>query len=144
MALRGDLGSVDLAQVFQMLALNKKVGLLSIQSSEERHVLYFDERGVTVCHNAHRLLDTAVARLEAVNPELNAVVIPMFDSARKEIGAGLPDGPLRGARVPRPRLVRAHHWRRAALPLRRESKTAVLLIRPKQTGAIRARARSTR
>jgi hypothetical protein len=33
MALKGDLASVDLAQVFQMLALNKKVGLLSIQSS---------------------------------------------------------------------------------------------------------------
>ena len=46
MALRGDLASVDLAQVFQMLALNKKVGLLSIQSDTQRRVLYFDERGV--------------------------------------------------------------------------------------------------
>ena len=32
MALKGDLASVDLAQVFQMLALNRKVGMLSIQS----------------------------------------------------------------------------------------------------------------
>ena len=42
------------------------------------------------------LLDTAVARLEAVNPELNAVVIPLVDEARDAIAAGLPDGPLRG------------------------------------------------
>ena len=61
MALRGDLASVDLAQVFQMLALNKKVGLLSIQSDSQRRVLYFDERGVTVHHNPHRLLERVVA-----------------------------------------------------------------------------------
>jgi len=61
MALRGDLASVDLAQVFQMLALNKKVGLLSIQSDTQRRVLYFDERGVTVHHNPHRLLERVVA-----------------------------------------------------------------------------------
>ncbi|MCK5941454.1 MAG: DUF4388 domain-containing protein, partial [Planctomycetes bacterium] len=56
MALRGDLASVDLAQVFQMLALNKKVGLLSIHSAKLWKVLYFDQRGVTVHHNVHQLL----------------------------------------------------------------------------------------
>lgn len=61
MALRGDLASVDLAQVFQMLALNKKVGLLSIQSAKLWRILYFDHRGVTVHHNVHQLLDRAVA-----------------------------------------------------------------------------------
>ena len=61
MALRGDLASVDLAQVFQMLALNKKVGLLSIQSDTQRRVLYFDERGVTVHHNPHRILERVLA-----------------------------------------------------------------------------------
>jgi tetratricopeptide (TPR) repeat protein len=61
MALRGDLASVDLAQVFQMLALNKKVGLLSIQSAKLWKVLYFDQRGVTVHHNVHRVLDRVVA-----------------------------------------------------------------------------------
>ena len=61
MALRGDLASVDLAQVFQMLALNKKVGLLSIHSAKQWKVLYFDQRGVTVHHNVHRLLDKVVA-----------------------------------------------------------------------------------
>ena len=61
MALRGDLASVDLAQVFQMLALNKKVGLLSIHSAKLWKVLYFDQRGVTVHHNVHRVLDRVVA-----------------------------------------------------------------------------------
>ncbi|MGE3174293.1 MAG: PQQ-binding-like beta-propeller repeat protein [Planctomycetota bacterium] len=61
MALRGDLASVDLAQVFQMLALNKKVGLLSIQSPRLWKVLYFDARGVTLYFNQHTLLDRAIA-----------------------------------------------------------------------------------
>ena len=61
MALRGDLASVDLAQVFQMLALNKKVGLLSIDSDDRGHVLFFDERGVTVYHDRRRLAERVVA-----------------------------------------------------------------------------------
>ena len=61
MALRGDLASVDLAQVFQMLALNKKVGLLSIHSANLWKVLYFDQRGVSVHHNVHAVLDRVVA-----------------------------------------------------------------------------------
>ena len=61
MALRGDLASVDLAQVFQMLALNKKVGLLSIHSAKLWKVLYFDQRGVTAHHNVHTVLDRVVA-----------------------------------------------------------------------------------
>ncbi len=60
MALRGDLASVDLAQVFQMLALNKKSGLLSIQSPRLWEVLYFQPRGVTLYYNRHALLDRAI------------------------------------------------------------------------------------
>ena len=63
MALRGDLASVDLAQVFQMLALNKKVGLLSIQSATQRKVLYFDSRGVTVHHDALLIVEKVAAAL---------------------------------------------------------------------------------
>ena len=68
MALRGDLASVDLAQVFQMLALNKKVGLLSIHSAKLWKVLYFDERGVTVQHNVHRVLDRGALPKEIRDP----------------------------------------------------------------------------
>jgi Asp-tRNA(Asn)/Glu-tRNA(Gln) amidotransferase A subunit family amidase len=42
------------------------------------------------------LLDAAIARVEARNPDLNAVVLPFYDEARAAIAEGLPDGPLRG------------------------------------------------
>jgi amidase len=42
------------------------------------------------------LLNTAIERVEARNPAINAVIRPMFDEARRAIVAGLPDGPLRG------------------------------------------------
>ena len=63
MALKGDLASVDLAQVFQMLALNKKVGLLSIHSPVLWKVLYFDHRGVTLYFNEHAVLDRVVVAM---------------------------------------------------------------------------------
>ncbi len=43
------------------------------------------------------LVDAAIARVEKVNPELNAVIHPLFDKARAAADApGLPDGPFRG------------------------------------------------
>jgi Asp-tRNA(Asn)/Glu-tRNA(Gln) amidotransferase A subunit family amidase len=42
------------------------------------------------------LLDAALARVDARNPALNAVNMSFEARARREIGAGLPDGPLRG------------------------------------------------
>src|SRR5713101_7436278 len=46
--------------------------------------------------NAGELLDIAIARVEAGNPELNAVVSRLYDQARASIAAGLPDGPFTG------------------------------------------------
>ncbi len=63
MALKGDLASVDLAQVFQMLALNQKVGMLSIQSPKAWKSLYFDQRGVTLYFNEHTMLDRVLAQM---------------------------------------------------------------------------------
>jgi amidase len=46
------------------------------------------------------LVDAAIARVEAVNPALNAVIHPRFDEARAEADAtALPDGPLRGVPI---------------------------------------------
>jgi Asp-tRNA(Asn)/Glu-tRNA(Gln) amidotransferase A subunit family amidase len=45
---------------------------------------------------AEELLAAAMARIEAYNPLLNAVVTPMFDEARAVIRAGLPSGPFQG------------------------------------------------
>ena len=42
------------------------------------------------------LLEAAIARVEARNPLVNALTMPLYDLARRAIGAGLPDGPFRG------------------------------------------------
>jgi amidase len=45
------------------------------------------------------LVDAAIARIESVNDELNAVIHPLFDRARAAAGATLPDGPFRGVPI---------------------------------------------
>jgi amidase/6-aminohexanoate-cyclic-dimer hydrolase len=45
---------------------------------------------------AKELLDAAIARVEARNPKVNAVVTRMYDAARTAIDAGLPRGPFTG------------------------------------------------
>ncbi|MEA2446998.1 MAG: amidase [Actinomycetota bacterium] len=42
------------------------------------------------------LVDDAIARIEKLNPELNAVIHPLFEKARAAAGGDLPDGPFRG------------------------------------------------
>ncbi len=42
------------------------------------------------------LVEMAIARAEALNPTLNAIVTPMYDAARAVAKAGPPDGPFRG------------------------------------------------
>jgi len=42
------------------------------------------------------LVDDAIARIEKLNPELNAVIHPLFERARAEAAGTLPDGPFRG------------------------------------------------
>jgi amidase len=42
------------------------------------------------------LVDDAIARIEKLNPKLNAVIHPLFDRARATAAGRLPDGPFRG------------------------------------------------
>ncbi|MBX3464557.1 MAG: PQQ-binding-like beta-propeller repeat protein [Planctomycetes bacterium] len=86
---------MDLAQVFQMLALNKKVGLLSIQSSKLWKVLYFDQRGVTVHHNVHRVLERVVAGL-CRSGRLDAAAVDEVRDHAARTGQPLTDGLLAG------------------------------------------------
>ena len=46
--------------------------------------------------SAGEVLEAAIERTEAVNPQLNAVVHTMYDEARAALAAGLPDGPFKG------------------------------------------------
>ncbi len=45
---------------------------------------------------AAELVDGAIARIERLNPKLNAVIIPLFERARDEARAKLKHGPFRG------------------------------------------------
>ena len=42
------------------------------------------------------LVEEAIARIEAVNPQVNAVIHTMYDEARKMAAEALPDGPFAG------------------------------------------------
>jgi amidase len=46
--------------------------------------------------SAEELCETAIERIEALNPKLNAVVTPMYELGRAAIGQGLPKGPFAG------------------------------------------------
>jgi len=46
--------------------------------------------------SAHDVLEAAIARAEAVNPTINAIVHTQYDRARAAVDAGLPRGPLAG------------------------------------------------
>ncbi|HXQ23198.1 MAG TPA: amidase [Candidatus Acidoferrales bacterium] len=47
--------------------------------------------------SALELVDAAIARIERVNPQLNAVIIPLFEKARRQAASPqLPNGPFRG------------------------------------------------
>jgi amidase len=46
--------------------------------------------------SAVELVDAAIARIEGLNPQLNAVIHERFDRARAEAAGDLPDGPFRG------------------------------------------------
>jgi amidase len=42
------------------------------------------------------LVDAAIARIETLNPKLNAVIHPLFERARRQAASDLPAGPFRG------------------------------------------------
>ena len=46
--------------------------------------------------SAAELIDAAIARIEALNPALNAVVAKAYDQAKEIAEAGAPDGPFQG------------------------------------------------
>jgi amidase len=60
------------------------------------------------------LVDAAIARIEALNPKLNAVIHPLFERARRQAASpDLPNGPFRGV----PLLVKDFLCYEAGLPL---------------------------
>ncbi len=98
MALKGDLASVDLAQVFQMLALNQKVGMLSIQAPGTWKALYFDQRGVTLYFNEHLVLDRVLGTMTRSGQLQQEVVQESRDHAASQ-GVSVVDSLLAGGYV---------------------------------------------
>ncbi|HEY5986898.1 MAG TPA: amidase [Streptosporangiaceae bacterium] len=45
------------------------------------------------------LVEAAIARIEAINPQLDAVIRTRFDQARAEAASALPEGPFRGVPI---------------------------------------------
>jgi outer membrane protein assembly factor BamB/tetratricopeptide (TPR) repeat protein len=90
MALKGDLASVDLAQVFQMLALNQKVGMLCITSPRGWRALYFEPRGFCPYFDEHVLLDKVVGRATR-NGHLDPEVVREARHHAVASGVGLAD-----------------------------------------------------
>lgn len=80
MALKGDLASVGLADVFQMLANNQKVGILAVHGREAWRALYFDRRGVTLYYNEHRFLDRLLEGLV----RRHYITADLLDATRRE------------------------------------------------------------
>ncbi len=64
------------------------------------------------------LVDETISRIERVNPALNAVVIPMFEEARRRAAGPLPDGPFRGV----PFLLKDLRAAYAGVPMRAGSR----------------------
>jgi len=42
------------------------------------------------------LVEAAIRRAESVNPQINAIILPLFEEAREKASGDLPDGPFRG------------------------------------------------
>ncbi len=81
MALKGDLASVDLAQVFQMLVLNQKTGILSVFSQTAWRALYFESRGVTLHFNPYTFPDKVLEHLVRTGRVSDALVRKAKDYA---------------------------------------------------------------
>jgi amidase len=61
----------------------------------------YDATGLAGLIDAHEVssaevIEAAISAIEILNPQMNAVVAPMYDAARKSVRIGLPGGPLSG------------------------------------------------
>lgn len=79
------------------------------------------------------LVEEAIRRIEAVNPQLNAVIEPMYDQARQSAAAPLPDGPFKGV----PFLVKDIMGDCAGVPSRRGSRFLSNWVHPHDSEIVR-------
>lgn len=86
------------------------------------------------------LLEAAIARIEAVNPQLNAIVTGLYDRARLEARGPLPEGPFRGVPYALKDLVDLKGTRRTSgsrlLKQNVSSETSDIVARSLQAGLV--------
>ena len=123
MAIRGDLLAVDLSNVFQMLAMNRKHGVLTIQNRDnilEKRELVLDEDRVAVLHVP------GAENVNALLVEMGEIDFATFADAReKAISFGL--GPTQY--LQRKKSVDAEMLRRAVKRLQEEAILEIFLWR---------------
>ncbi len=114
---------------------------MAIQGYDELDATALAERVRKKEVHPTELVEEAIARIEALNPKLNAVVHKMYDQARKAAGGPLPEGPFTGV----PFLVKDLDGYLAGEPYAGGCKAMVgfipdhdaeLLARQKRTGVI--------
>ncbi|RMG30057.1 MAG: amidase [Bacteroidetes bacterium] len=79
------------------------------------------------------LLETAIAHIEALNPQLNAVIYKMYEEGRRQIAAGLPEGPFRGV----PFLIKDLEITYAGFPYSKGCKALKTYIAPEDNEIMR-------
>jgi len=88
MPLKGDVKSIELSSIFQMLAFNQKEGALMIKELDGKRrdrSIYFNKSGVTVvfdCREFRRLMDYLIHREELLTSELKEIQTSFADNAR--------------------------------------------------------------
>lgn len=82
---------------------------------------------------AREAVEYSIARIEALDPTLNAVIGTRFDAALAEVDRGLPDGPLRGV----PTLIKSLAADVAGLPTTGGSRLFADAIAPRDSELVR-------
>ena len=92
MSLKGNLQSVDLANVLQMLSINQKEGTLILFDGDTRKSIYFSKDGVSMLSRGRRGQDTLgriLLRYGKVTPEILDMALLKQRSENKRLGDAL-------------------------------------------------------
>ena len=92
MSLKGNLQSVDLANVLQMLSINQKEGTLILFDGDTRKSIYFSKDGVSMLSRGRRGQDTLgriLLRYGKVTPEILSMALEKQRAEQKRLGDAL-------------------------------------------------------
>ena len=94
MSLKGNLGSVDLANIFQMLSINQKEGTLVISDGLSRKSIYFSREGVSMLSRGSIRQDSLgriLLRYDRITPDQLKRALEKQETCRRLLGEILVD-----------------------------------------------------